>query len=324
MTSEVIGTDVSQVSPKTLDHIIGQPILTESLKVVISAYWNERSAGRDIALSPILLCSPPSGGKTTVAMCIHNELANGKFVETIGESLNHLPDLYASLMDSDEDTTIFVDECQGIGSSATHVLLKVLSEGKLCLPKGKSASKYHTIPIAKGITYIFATTHEFCLSSALRSRMRTYRFDEYTSQTIYEILKQRFISLKWQIESDDCLLYIAQRSKLMPRLALSNLQASYNVCRGDNREIIKLRDVKKAFWLSQTDNELGLDKLDMSYLGILFSHSPAKLNVIASKLGLPNRTIQEVVEPYLIKQGLIDKRPDRYITEQGKLFLAGR
>ena len=324
MKIDVIGTDISQVSPKTLDHIIGQPILTESLKVTISAYWNERSAGRDIALSPILLCSPPSGGKTTVASCIHNELAKSKFVETIGESLNHLPDLYASLMDADEDTTIFVDECQGMGASAAHVLLKILSEGKLCLPKAKSASKYHTIPVAKGITYIFATTHEFCLSSALRSRMRTYRFDEYTSKTIFEILKQRATSLKWQVESDQCLHYIAQRSKLMPRLALSNLQASYNVCRGDNREVIELNDVQRAFWLSQTDNEMGLDKLDISYLEILLSHSPAKLNVIASKLGLPNRTIQEVVEPYLIKQGLIDKKPDRCITEQGKIFLTGR
>ncbi len=321
MSTVAIGTDVNQACPKTLDHIIAQPLLQENLKIFVSAYWNERAVGRISGLPPILLSSAPSGGKTTVGLCLHNELANTRLVETIGESLNNLAELYDICLQADDDTTIFVDECQGVGASAAHVWLKILSEGILCLPKGKCARNY-SIPMPKGTTYIFATTHEFCLSSALRSRFKVFRFDEYTEDGLFEILKQRSVSLRWEIESEECLRYIAQRSKFMPRLALSNLQASYNVCRSDNREVITLDDVIKSFRLSQTDNELGLDALDMKYLRILSESSPAQLNVIASKIGLPARTIQEVVEPYLLKQGLFDKiNSNRVITDTGNIYI---
>jgi len=321
MTPFSMGNSIQQATPQTLDHIIGQPLLVENLKVYISAYWNDRAEGRTSSLPPILLCSPPSGGKTTVANCIHNELANSKLIETIGESLNQLTEIYDICMEAD-DTTVFVDEFQGMGSAAMHLWLKILSEGKLSISKGKSGRKTYTIPVAKGITFIFATTHEYCISSALRSRLRTFRFDEYSEQGILQILQQRASSLKWEVSNEECLSYIAQRSKFMPRLALANLQNSYNVCRSVNREVITIDDIKKAFRLSQSDNPLGLDKLDMQYLTILHDNCTSKLNVIASRIGIPTRTVQEVIEPFLLKNGLIDKRnSDRLLTECGRNFV---
>jgi Holliday junction DNA helicase RuvB len=321
MEENTVGSSIEQASPKTLDHIIAQPYLQESLKIYVSAYWNERAVGRISCLPPILLCSPPSGGKTTVAQCIHNELANSKLIETIGESLNRLPELYDICLEADSETTVFVDECQGMGAAPIHIWLKILSEGKLSIPKGTSARKNYTIPVAQGITFIFATTHEYCLSSALRSRLRVFRLEEYTEQGLFEILQQRATSLKWKVGTEECLRYIAQRSKSMPRLALSYLQASYNVCRSESRDWITFDDVKKTFYLSQTDNPLGLDKLDVQYLKTLREESPTKLNILAARIGMPARTLQEVVEPFLLKIGFIKKNADRLITESGREFI---
>jgi Holliday junction DNA helicase RuvB len=145
------------------------------------------------------------------------------------------------------------------------------------------------------------------------------RFDYYSLEDLIEIVRQRANALKWNYESDEVLKIIAQRAKKTPRLALNtNLQMCRNVTRSYDRNIITLTDVYKAFNYLQID-ELGLDKLDRSYLKILLKSGRAHLGVISSKLALPSLTIQRVVEPYLFKEGLItkDRSSLRLITREG-------
>jgi Holliday junction DNA helicase RuvB len=151
--------------------------------------------------------------------------------------------------------------------------------------------------------------------------MRIYcRFNHYSVKDLIEIVRQRANLLNWQYESDDVLRIISKRAKGIPRLALNvNLQTCWHVAKSYRRDVIMLEDVKEAFDHLQID-EFGLDKLDRTYLALLSAYDSVPLNVLSSKLSLPARTIQRVLEPYLIKNGLIikDKSSLRILTDKGR------
>jgi Holliday junction DNA helicase RuvB len=149
--------------------------------------------------------------------------------------------------------------------------------------------------------------------------MRIYcRFNYYSIDDLTNIVKQRADSLGWKYENDEVLRTISIRAKSTPRLALNrNLQMAYNVSISHNNETITMADVDEAFRLLKID-ELGLDTLERQYLRTLLNGSN-KLNVLSSKTGLPSATISNVIEPFLLREGLIDKDgSNRTITEKGK------
>ena len=136
------------------------------------------------------------------------------------------------------------------------------------------------------------------------------------------IVKQRADALKWEYESNDVLKIISERSKQTPRIALNrNLQMAWNITCSNNRSLITMEDVNKAFYLLQID-EQGLDTIERNYLKELSRHKSMKLNVISSKIGLPTMTIASVIEPYLLRTELIDKDgSNRVITEKGRTHI---
>jgi Holliday junction DNA helicase RuvB len=129
--------------------------------------------------------------------------------------------------------------------------------------------------------------------------------------------------LKWRYEDSTIFLEIARRSKKSPRLGLKLLQMGYNVARSQNVEIIIPEHIQQAFVLSDIDAQ-GLDSLEQSYLRLLSENNSLPLNVLASRLGLPSRTIQEVVEPYLLQVGFLSKEGSlRMLTEKGEKHIQG-
>ena len=325
MEENMVGTDINQVSITSLGHIQGQAQVVDNLKINLRAYFNIRSSSGNSHLSfgPVILCGPSGTGKTLVAKVIHAELGNLKLLETNGESVNKKLDLFSLLIHADENTTLFIDEAQGMNTKTQHVLLTALSEKKLYVPIGICSPRSCTIPLAN-FTMILATTHEYLLQDALRNRMRIYcRFNYYSLDNLVAIARQRAHALRWPYESDEVLAIVARRAKGIPRLALNiNLQMCWNVTKSHDREVITLADVHEAFHHLQID-DLGLDQLDRSYLAILREHGPASLSVLSSKLSLPTLTIQRVVEPYLLKESFIrkDKTFVRVITEKGRNHL---
>jgi len=318
MSEKTIGTDVNQIEITSLNHIHGQPQVRELLKVSINAYFQNRKTNENSSFGPVMLLGPSGTGKTLTAKAIHSELANLNLIESNGEMLNNILELMAVLLISDNNTTIFCDECQALNSKAQHILLTAISEKKLYLPRGLTKNAKRVIPLAN-FTIILASTHEFQLQDALRNRMRVYcRFDYYSIQDLMTIVKQRADALNWKFESEEVLREIATRAKQTPRLALNrNLQMAWNVCTSNDRNVITLSDVNEAFRLLQIDN-LGLDAIERQYLNELSKHQFMKLNVIASKLGLPRNTISNVIEPYMLRTELIEKRnSDRLITDKG-------
>ena len=302
-----IGTDVNQFEITSLSKIRGQKKVTDLLKVNLDAYFQSRSAENSGSFGPALLCGYSGTGKTLVAKALHAELANLELIETNGEMLSNSSELVSILLSATKDTTIFIDECQGMNSRSQHILLTALSEKVLYVPqKGNTKSK-RTIPL-ENFTLLMATTHEYFLQDALRNRMRIYcRFEHYALEDLVEIIRQRALALKWDIESEQVLIEIAKRSKKTPRIALNrNLQQCWNVCSSQGRNVITMNDVHQAFELLQID-ALGLDELERSYLRVLQQNGSTPLNVISSKLALPSQTIKNVLEPYLLQEGLIAK-----------------
>jgi Holliday junction DNA helicase RuvB len=318
MEDRKLGTDVNQVQITCLSHIIGQRQVKEVLRVSIDSHFQHRATNPDSVFGPVLLVGPSGVGKTLTAKAIHSELANLNLIETNGEFMNKGQELIDTLVISDENTTIFVDEAQSLDTEKQHILLTAISERKLYLPRNRSSRIPRTIPLAPFVL-ILATTHEFQLQDALRNRMRIYgRFDYYSTEDLVEILRQRIRSLGWSYESEDVLYSLASRSKQTPRLALNrNLQMSWNVASSNNRTTITMNDVVEAYRLLQVD-AMSLDPVEQAFLHELAKRGSAKLNVLASKIGLPPQTISSVIEPYLLRAELITKEGvDRVITEKG-------
>ncbi len=319
MPEKTIGTDVNQVHITSLSHIKGQPQVQELLRVNIDAYFQNRANNEKSTCGPILLLGPSGVGKTLTAKAIHAELANLTLIESNGEMLNNTVELMSALLSADDNTTIFIDECQALSTRSQHILLTAISEKKLYVPRGISRKSKREIPLANFVL-ILASTHEFQLQDALRNRARVYcRFDYYSVDDLTGIVKQRADALNWQYESIDVLKEIARRAKQVPRLALNrNLQMAWNVCSSNDRNIITMDDVFEAFRLLNICS-LGLDSIERNYLKELSKNKRMKLNVMSSKLGLPTRTIASVIEPYLIRTELIEKvGSDRAITDKGK------
>ena len=311
-----IGTDVNQFEITSLSKIRGQTKVINLLSLNLNAYFQSRSTDNAGTFGPVLLCGYSGTGKTLVAKALHAELANLELIETNGEMLSNSSELVSILLSATADTTIFIDECQGMNNRSQHILLTALSEKVLYVPqKGNSKSK-RSIPL-ENFTLLMATTHEYFLQDALRNRMRIYcRFEHYGIEDLVEIIRQRALALKWDIESEQVLFEIAKRSKKTPRIALNrNLQQCWNVCTSQGRNVITMDDICLAFELLQID-ALGLDELERRYLRILQQNGATPLNVISSKLALPSQTIKSVLEPYLLQENLIlkNKSSHREIT----------
>lgn len=322
MDDKTVGTDINQIKITSLSHILGQPQVVELLGLHLQGYFNIRSttSGPSPPFGPVILCGPPGTGKTMAALAINEELGNLKLVQTNGVTLNKKQELYAILINADENTTIFIDEAQGMNSEAQYILLTAISERAVRVPATIFSASPYSITLSN-FTLILATTHEYLLQDALRERMRIFcRFDYYSVEDLVEIVRQRADALGWHYESDEVLRTIAQRAKGTPRQALNrNLQTCWHVAKSSDRDLITLEDMHKAFQYLGID-ELGLEQVDRSYLQMLLECGPTTLGVLSSKISLPTLTIQRVVEPYLLKEDFITKTRAsvRVITEKGR------
>ena len=319
MAENNIKTDVNQYEVSSIYQLKIDPAIRELLHISIDSYFqNKAKDPENCQYGPLALLGPSGCGKSLIAKAVHNTLLNQNLIEANGESLNSIPEMTSVLMTATNETSIFIDEAQALGSKAQHLLLTALSEKKLYAPRKNSKGKY-AIPLAN-FTLIIASTHEFQLQDALRNRMRICcRLDYYSIEDLTEIVKQRADMLGWKYESIEVLKEISSRSKQVPRLAINrNLQMAQNVSMSNGNEVITMQDTLQALKLLQIDN-FGLDQLERNYLKELAKQDNMKLNILASKLGLPRNTISSVIEPYLLRTELIYKDgSNRVITDKGK------
>ena len=300
--------DLNDATPSSFSHIVGQKTVVDQLQVALDASFADFRR-----LDDALLVGPPGLGKSQIAHVLACELAV-QCHEALGQSIKSTADLNALLLAAGDGEVIFIDEVHELPKIHQTALYLALDKRKILFRGGGAFS---SLPLAE-FTLLLGTTDEFCLLQPLRDRMRlVLRFEFYSVEELCKIVQHRAKALAWSID-DQLPSMIAKRSRGTPRLALRLLQACHRVCRADGQEIITQEHFRKACDLEALD-DLGLGPMEQRYLKML-AEGANRLNIIASMLGLPARTIATVTEPFLIRAGLVvkDDGGRRQITAAGR------
>ncbi len=287
--------DVSNSAPSSLNHLIGQRGVIDQVKTALDAAFEDNTR-----FDHSLLVGGPGLGKSQLAAVIAQEMATD-FHEVLGQSITSIGDLNALLLGATDKSIIHIDECHELAKSLQTCLYLILDKRTIFI---STKNTTQGIPVAD-FTLLLSSTDEYCLLQPLRDRMKlTLRFEFYSHDELSTLTRHRAHALGWEID-DSIFVLIAQRSRGTPRIALRLLQSCRRVCRSEGEHTIAVRHFERACDLEQID-DLGLGPLERQYLTIL-SEGPTRLNVIASVLGLPTRSVSQVVEQFLVRSGLIDK-----------------
>ncbi len=309
--------DINDMKPSALTDLIGQRSVLAQVAVALEA-----ASADNKKFDHALLSGAPGLGKSQVAHVIAREMGTSLH-EVLGQSITCTADLNALLLEAQDKCVLHIDEVHELEKEFQTALYLALDQRKVFLRSRKSGRVPQGIPICD-FTLLLSTTDEFCLLQPLRDRMKLLlRFEFYTVEELAQVVAHRARDLGWPVDQE-ILPQIARRSRGTPRLALRLLQSCRRVCRAEGEEAITLDHLARACGLEQIDT-LGLGPVEQQYLSILIE-GPARLNVLASMLGLPARTVSQVTEPFLIRAGLIGKDDGgrRELTVQGREHLSHR
>lgn len=301
------GKHVNDAVPSSLSHLVGQSAVIAHVRTAIDAAFEDHGRFDDA-----LLVGPPGTGKSILASVIAQSMCT-QFHEVLGQSITNIGELNALLLAAADNDIIHIDECHELDKQFQTALYLAIDKRTIFVNSKRSPQP---IPIAD-FTLLLSTTDEYCLLAPLRDRMKlTLRFEYYSEEELVQLIRHRAKALGWPID-DMVLPLIAQRSRGVPRLALRLLQSCRRVSRSQGEQDILPVFFERACQLEEID-DLGLGPLERKYLAIL-NDGPSRLNVIASVLGLPTRTVSEVTESYLIRSGMIDKDKSgmRQLTAKG-------
>ena len=302
--------EINDVAPSSLSHLIGQKGVLDQVQVALEAAFADHKR-----FDSALLVGPPGVGKSALASVIAQEMA-AECHEIIGQSIKTPGDLNALLLAAKPKDIVHIDEAHELKKTLQTGLYLALDKQAIFVQGGQS--KPQAIPIAD-FTLLLSSTDEFSLLQPLRDRMKLLlRFDFYSAGELMVLLRHRAKALRWPVD-DAVLPLIAGRSRGTPRLALRLLQSCRRVCRAEGSSTISLGHLERACQLEGID-ALGLGPTEQRYLAIL-AEGGSRLNVVASMLGLPARTVSTVVEPFLIRAGLLvkDDYGRRQLTERGRV-----
>jgi Holliday junction DNA helicase RuvB len=302
--------DIGDVAPTSLSHLIGQRSVIEQVSVALEACFADNKK-----FDHALLVGPPGVGKSSLAHVIAAEMAT-ELHEVLGQSITCAADLNALLLAAKDKDVVHVDEAHELDKEFQTALYLAMDQRRIVL-NTRSKAGPQSIPLAD-FTLLLSTTDEYGLLAPLRDRMRlVLRFQFYTVEELTTVLLQRSRALGWPVH-EELLPLIAERSRGTPRLALRLLQACRRVCRAEGENTITVEHLRRACELEGID-ALGLGPTEQQYLDAL-AEGATRLNVIASLLGLPARTVSQVIEPFLLRSGLIvkDDQGRRELTAKGR------
>lgn len=304
-TKDSAGNLDQTLRPQSWEEYIGQSKTKENLRILLTA-----ARERGHAAEHVLLYGPPGLGKTTLAHLIAKTLGTNMRV-TSGPAIERVGDLAAILTNLSPGDVLFIDEIHRLSKAIEEVLYPAMESGVLDIIIGKGPSARTVQLELPPFTLVAATTRISLLSSPLRSRFSggTFRLDFYAEEEIAQILK-RSAGLLGVETNDQVLQNISTRCRATPRTANYLLKRCRDLAQLNN-EAITSDIVEKTFALLDVD-DLGLGKSDRAVLEAIiqkFGGGPVGLGTIAAATGEESSTIEDVVEPYLIRLGLIERTP---------------
>ncbi|OGO23357.1 MAG: Holliday junction DNA helicase RuvB [Chloroflexi bacterium RBG_16_51_16] len=291
--------------PQKLDEMIGQDQVKENLAILISAAHKRKEA-----LDHVLFYGPPGLGKTTLAHVVANEMGVNIKV-TSGPAIERAGDLAAILTNLREGDILFIDEVHRLGRIVEEVLYPAMEEFALDIVIGKGPSARSIRLKLPRFTVIGATTRLALITAPLRARFgAVYRLDYYDLPAMQKVVTRAGRILDVHVEQNG-VEEIARRSRGTPRVALRLLRRVRDFAQVRADGSVTSRIAMEALDLLQVD-ALGLDDVDRRVLKTIiekYNGGPVGLNTIAASISEEQDTIMDVVEPYLLQLGFLDRTP---------------
>ncbi len=304
-------TDVS-LRPSGFSEFVGQADARANLEVFIEAAKRRKSA-----LDHVLFVGPPGLGKTTLAQIVAKELGAG-FRATSGPVIAKAGDLAALLTNLEDGDVLFIDEIHRLNPAIEEILYPAMEDFQLDLIIGEGpAARSVRIDLAK-FTLVGATTRAGLLTTPLRDRFGIpVRRSFYTPEELVQIVTRGARLLQVQMTGEGA-MEVARRSRGTPRIAGRLLRRVTDFALVEGAEEVTAEVADKALLRLDVDRA-GLDMLDRRYLNVigdLYGGGPVGIETIAAALSEPRDAIEDIVEPYLMQQGFIQR------TSRGRMLTA--
>lgn len=315
ITTELQNEDVrleNSLRPLYLKNYIGQRKIKESLNVYISA-----AKKRNESLDHVLFYGPPGLGKTTLASIIANEMGVNLKI-TSGPAIEKPGELAAILSGLQEGDVLFIDEIHRLNRQVEEVLYPAMEDYAIDIMIGKGATARSIRLDLPRFTLVGATTRAGMLTAPLRDRFgMVHRLEFYETDELQAIIERSASVLNVEIDSEGS-KEMARRSRGTPRLANRLLKRVRDFAQVKYDGVITKEVAMETLDILEVD-KIGLDNIDRNILSTIidkFAGGPVGLDTLAATLGEDAGTLEDVYEPYLLKNGLINRTPrGRMVTE---------
>lgn len=291
----------SAIRPQSLSEFVGQHKVRRQIQLLIDAASIQQRTP-----DHILLAGPPGLGKTTLAMIVAHESARPLRM-TSGPAIQHAGDMAAILSSLSAGEVLFIDEIHRMSRSAEEMLYLAMEDFRVDVMVGKGAGATSISLDLDPFTLVGATTRSGLLPNPLRDRFGfTANLDFYAEAELAQVLSRAAGLMKLNLGAD-ALTLISSRSRGTPRIANRLLRRVRDYALVHSKGQVTVKSVTDALELYEVD-ELGLDRLDRSVLEALivkFDGKPVGLNTLSVALGEETDTIESVVEPFLLRIGLL-------------------